>query len=102
MSSGKTIVFEAKFELINQNIPTLIYTIDMVLQLSHKSQQHISKKLKEIRRERNLSQEEVAQKSGISTTYYAGIERGEENPSMAVMEAICKTLRVKSSEIIPI
>lgn len=74
----------------------------MVLQLSHKSQQHISKKLKEIRRERNLSQEEVAQQSGISTTYYAGIERGEENPSMAVMEAICKTLRVKSSEIIPI
>ncbi len=74
----------------------------MVLHLSQKSQQHISKKLKEIRGQRNLSQEEVAKQSGISTTYYAGIERGEENPSMAVMESICKTLKVKSSEIIPV
>jgi len=48
-----------------------------------------------------LSQEDVAKMSGISTTYYAGIERGEENPTIAVIEYICKTLRVKSSEILP-
>jgi len=79
----------------------LIYTKTMVLQPSPKSQQYISRKLKEIRGQRNLSQEDVAKMSGISTTYYAGIERGEENPTIAVIEYICKTLRVNSSEILP-
>lgn len=73
----------------------------MVQQLSRKSQLYIGDKLKELRGKRNLSQEEVAERSGISTTYYAGIERGEENPTMAVFEALCKALRVKSSEILP-
>lgn len=72
----------------------------MVQQLSQKSQQHIGGRLKEIRAHRNLSQEEVAKMSGISTTYYAGIERGEENPTVAVVKCICKALRVKSSEIL--
>lgn len=74
----------------------------MVLQPSKKSQLHIGRRLKELRAERNLSQEEVAKQSGISTTYYAGIERGEENPTLTVIESICKVLRVKSSEILPI
>lgn len=75
--------------------------MNMVLELSVKTQQYISKRLKEIRERRNLSQEEVAKESGISTTYYAGIERGEENPTIAVMEYICRTLKVKSSDILP-
>ena len=45
--------------------------------------------------------EEVAKNIGISVTYYAGIERGEENPTYAVLEGICKVLRIKSSEILP-
>lgn len=73
----------------------------MVLQLSNKAQEYLSRKLKEIRGQRNLSQEDAAKMSGISTTYYAGIERGEENPTIAVIENICKTLKVKSSEILP-
>ena len=73
----------------------------MVLQLSNKAQEYLSRKLKEIRGQMNLSQEDAAKMSGISTTYYAGIERGEENPTIAVIENICKTLKVKSSEILP-
>lgn len=73
----------------------------MVLQLSQKSLLQLSRKLREVRLERKMSQEDVANKSGISTTYYAGIERGEENPTMAVLENICKALKIKSSEILP-
>ncbi len=73
----------------------------MVQQPIPRSQQYTGQKLKETREKKNLSQEEVAKMSGISTTYYAGIERGEENPSIAVLEYICKTLKVKSSEILP-
>ena len=73
----------------------------MTVDVSPRSQQYTCKKLKEIREQRNLSQEEVAKTSGISITYYAGIERGEENPTYAVLESLCRTLRIKSSEILP-
>lgn len=73
----------------------------MTVDVNPRSQQYTGKKLKEIRERRNLSQEEVAKTSGISITYYAGIERGEENPTYAVLESLCKTLRIKSSEILP-
>jgi transcriptional regulator with XRE-family HTH domain len=73
----------------------------MTVDVNPRSQQYTGKKLKEIRERRNLSQEEVAKTSGISITYYAGIERGEENPTYAVLESICKTLKIKSSEILP-
>ena len=66
-----------------------------------KSQQEFGKKLRKIREEKNLSQGEVAKLIGISITFYAGIERGEENPTFAVLENICKALKVKSSEILP-
>ena len=50
---------------------------------------------------KQLSQEVVAKAIEIPVTYYAGIERGEENPAFAVIENICKALKVKSSEVLP-
>ena len=72
----------------------------MNVSLNQKSHQKSGQKLREIREKRNLSQEEVANLSEISVTYYAGIERGEENPTMAVLEQICKALHIKSSQIL--
>ena len=66
-----------------------------------KSQQKFGDSLREIRTGKQLSQEEVAKASGISVTYYAGIERGEENPTFAVIENICKALKIKSSQVLP-
>ncbi len=66
-----------------------------------KSQKEFGEKLRDIRERRNLSQEEIAKAIDISTTFYAGIERGEENPTFAVLENICNALKVKSSEILP-
>lgn len=66
-----------------------------------KSQKKFGENLREIRSGLQLSQEDVAKSSGISVTYYAGIERGEENPTFAVIENICKALKVKSSKVLP-
>ncbi len=85
-------------ELINQNMS---YTIIMNAIANQRSQLAFGKNLREERDRKNLSQEDVAQKAGISVTYYAGIERGEENPTFAVLEQICKALRVKSSQVLP-
>ena len=63
------------------NYINLRYTIDMNSSANPKSQQKFGDNLREIRTGNQLSQEEVAKASGISVTYYAGIERGEENPT---------------------
>lgn len=73
----------------------------MTVDINPKDQQHTGKKLKEIRERRNLSQEEVAQATGVSVTYYAGIERGEENPTYRILGSLCRALKIKSSEILP-
>lgn len=79
----------------------MLYTIAMTVAINPKSQLEFGKKLRKIRENKGLSQEEVAREVGISTNYYAGLERGEENPSFAVLEKICDVLKVKSSEILP-
>ncbi len=60
----------------------------------------MGKRLKKIRERRKLLQENVASDAGISVTYYAGIERGEENPTLAVIEQICRALKIKSPELL--
>ena len=83
------------------NYKNLRYTIAMNSSANPKSQKKFGDNLREIRSSLQLSQEEVAKASGISVTYYAGIERGEENPTFAVIENICIALKVKSGEVLP-
>jgi DNA-binding XRE family transcriptional regulator len=47
-----------------------------------KSRKAFGKNLRTVVKTKGLSQEEVAKLSLISTTHYAGIERGEENPTI--------------------
>lgn len=61
----------------------------------------IGKRIRAARDKREQTQEEVAKASGITTSYYARIERGEENPSLDVLRKIAATLKIKSSEILP-
>lgn len=60
----------------------------------------IGKNLKKLRKEKQLTQVELAEKAKISSNYYARIERDEENPSLEVLKDIAKALKVKSSEIL--
>lgn len=48
--------------------------------------------LKETREQKKLTQAEVAEKAGITVTYYAMIERGEVNPSLAKIKKLLKVL----------
>ena len=61
----------------------------------------IGKKVKKIRKGLKMTQEEVAERVGISATYMGYIEQGRYTPSMQVLEKISKILRVKVSELIP-
>ena len=65
------------------------------------TQKKIGKNLKKARKNLGLKQSEVAKKAGISSNYYAMVERGEKNPSSKILEDIFKVLKVKSSDILP-
>lgn len=58
-------------------------------------------KLKRVREEANLIQDEVAKKAGISTNYFAKIERGEVNTSFDKLYKIIKALKIEASDIFP-
>ena len=62
-------------------------------------QQRVSKNIQRIRREKDLSQEEVAHLADIHQTYLSGVETGKRNPSILVVERIAKALNVDISEI---
>jgi transcriptional regulator with XRE-family HTH domain len=55
--------------------------------------------IRELREEREISQEAFALKCGIDRSHYGGIERGERNPSLGTVFKIADTLGVQPSAI---
>jgi len=62
-------------------------------------QSRVSRNIQRIRREKDLSQEEVAHRADIHQTYLSVVETGKRNPSILVVERIAKALGVDVSEI---
>lgn len=50
--------------------------------------------LRRLRVERGLSQDRLAADAGLDRAYYGGLERQQENPSLAVLERLAATLVV--------
>lgn len=59
----------------------------------------VGNKIKELRRERNLSQEDLAHLSGLDRTYINSVENGRRNISIVSLEKIANGLRVKIGNI---
>ncbi len=55
----------------------------------------LGKNLKDARWKLGLTQKEVAEKAGISTNWYARLERGEENVALDTWKTIFKILKLK-------
>jgi len=62
-------------------------------------QSRVSRNIQRIRREKDLSQEEVAHRADIHQTYLSGVETGKRNASILVVERIANPLGVDVSEI---
>jgi transcriptional regulator with XRE-family HTH domain len=56
--------------------------------------------LKKFRKERGLSQEELAFACGLHRTYISGVERGIRNPTVLVLEQIAVALDESSSRLL--
>jgi transcriptional regulator with XRE-family HTH domain len=59
----------------------------------------IGARIKGIRKGRGMSQEQLAEKIGISPKYLSSIERGKENPTLDVFTKMAESLNVELSEI---
>ena len=55
--------------------------------------------LKELRLEKGLSQESLANESDIDRTYISDIEKGERNISLKIIERLSETLQISLSEL---
>lgn len=59
----------------------------------------LGKKIQKLRRNTDLTQEDLADKIGISRAYMGFIEQGRYSASLEVLEKIAKVLRVKMSDL---
>lgn len=58
------------------------------------------KKVRQLRKERGLSQEAFADVCGLDRTYIGGIERGERNISLRNLSVIAKGLGISMSDLL--
>jgi transcriptional regulator with XRE-family HTH domain len=56
--------------------------------------------LRELRRRRKLSQIDLAARAGISATYLSEIERGDRNPTLAVIVRLARALDAKPTHLV--
>lgn len=64
-----------------------------------KARKLFSVNMKGLRTNRNLSQEQLADKCGLHRTYIGSVERGERNVSLDAIEKIAKSLNVEIEEL---
>ena len=56
--------------------------------------------VKRYREKRGLSQEELADISGLHRTYISGVDRGVRNPTIRIVQILAQALRVKPTDLL--
>ncbi|OCS87157.1 helix-turn-helix domain-containing protein [Caryophanon tenue] len=59
---------------------------------------HIGERIRYYRKERKLSQEELAYRAALHTTYIGQLERGEKNVTLDSLAKVCVALDITLSE----
>ncbi len=60
---------------------------------------NLGKKIQKLRKQANLTQEELAEKIRVSRAYVGYIEQGRNTPSLEVLEKIANKLRIPLSKL---
>ena len=62
--------------------------------------QTLGKRIKSLRKEKNLTQEELAHESGISVLHLIKIENGKSNPTFETLVKLSKGFDISLSELV--
>jgi len=57
-------------------------------------------RVRELRKEKGLSQEELAEKVKVDVRTIVAIETGKRNPTFKTIDKIAKSLKIKSKELL--
>ena len=70
-------------------------------QMSNKEKKCIifGDRVRQLRHHRGLSQESLAEKTGIHRTYIGGIERGERNPTLLMIHRLAEALNIEPGDL---
>ena len=79
-------------------VDILVLNIDMRKDKT-KIKKMLGDRIKMLRKEKGLSQEELSYETGLHRTYIGGIERGERNVSIENIEIISIALRIKLKDL---
>ncbi len=60
------------------------------------------RRVKQLRKEKKWTQQDLADKSGLHKNYIGMVERGERNPSLINISKISEALLVRISELLEI
>jgi len=66
-----------------------------------KQLQYVIGKIKEIRKQKSLSQLELSLKSNLSLSFLASVENGKKQPSVLTLLRIAKALNVNPQDFFP-
>jgi DNA-binding XRE family transcriptional regulator len=66
-----------------------------------KSNQKLGRNIQRARKDKEYTQEKLAEILNISRTHMGHIEQGRKTPSLELLEKIAKALRIKVKDIIP-
>ena len=58
------------------------------------------KRVRELRTERNLTQQQLADISGLHKNYIGMVERGERNPSLLNIEVLANSFKIALSDFL--
>lgn len=59
----------------------------------------LGKRIREIRKNQAISQEQLAERAGISAQYVSNIERGKENPTLDLLLRLADALKVSLGQM---
>jgi transcriptional regulator with XRE-family HTH domain len=60
----------------------------------------LGKRVRALRKEAKLTQEELAARSGLSTNYVGEVERGQRNPGITALVALARGLEVTVTRLL--
>lgn len=62
--------------------------------------QQVGANVKKFRKDRELSQEQLAFECGLHRTYISGVERGIRNPTVLILDRIAEALDIPPSALL--